>query len=294
MNRFITLVPILAMALAACAGPGLFASEPMGKQLDRVRKQLEDQCRADGTPPFGPNKPGQFETACLMFALKPWEIGDTPESAFAHSIKLPSPHDKPKNVYKVGMSSEEYFKELCEAEAGEWIFRRISGVTGIRQMRPPGSMLGYAPIVYYGQEPTANPIGTPRYLFDGPTNRRYNSLERRVWRRDSSDATPLYEYFDAATRNGRLTTTPTSNFAYVSRGLRRTHDREHALHGWEFILYQVEPFEVLGVQRIFSRFYMDRRVTDLRAPHVQSCSKSSRGPYDFLLFVLSPASKLEN
>ena len=147
------LLALFFCILAGCSGPVLFASEPMGKQLERALKEIEKECRERGAPPFGPGSRKYNDTSCLMFTLKPWEPGDTPESAFAHSIKLPPPHDKPKDVYKPGMSSEEYFNALCKDEAGEWVFRTVQGVRGIRQERPKLVFpLGYSGLVFFAVE----------------------------------------------------------------------------------------------------------------------------------------------
>src|SRR5215510_13873626 len=60
----------------------------------------------------------------------------TSEGKFAHSIKIPNPVPKDSG-YRSGMSSEEYFKHLCEKEAGEFIFKTVDNVDGFYFMRPP-------------------------------------------------------------------------------------------------------------------------------------------------------------
>ena len=77
------------LILVGCAGPGLFAGEPMGKQLNLALKEIENDCVARGAPPFGPGSGQYNDTSCLMFTLRPWEPGDSPEFAFA-SRSLPS------------------------------------------------------------------------------------------------------------------------------------------------------------------------------------------------------------
>lgn len=292
MKRLTALIPILAMALAACAGPGLFASEPMGKQLDRALKQIEEQCRASGAPPFGPNKPGQFETACLMFTLKPWEIGDTPESVLAHAIKLPAAHDKPRNVYKPGMSSGEYFKALCKEAAGEWVFRRVKNVDGIRQERPNRrQQVGEAQIVFWATEPVVEPIGVPSDIFDETTRAHWKYFERRLASAEANAKGGVYEYFDSTVRDGRVIAKAQSNFAFLSRGVRLPHDREHAIRGSEFIIFQVEPFEVLAFRRTLAHLFVDRPDGDPRSLGRAGCPGSYSGPFEFLRAVLTPVPK---
>ena len=288
MRRFYKLALASLLLLAGCAGSGLFAGEPSGKQLERALKQIEEQCRAAGAPPFGPNRPGHFETACLMFTLKSWEPGDTPESAFAHSIKLPPPHDKPKEVYKPGMSSEEYFNALCNAEAGEWILRTVEGVRGIRQERPNRlAHPGESGIVFYARERVLAPIYEPKEIFEERTRNVWQYIERRIRASDQKKKLGDYEYFDAANREGRIVATPSSNYAYMSRGIRRVFDRENAIDGMEFIVYQVDPFELVGIQRVFFRYYLTSRTKDPRMPEALGCPKAFNS-YEFLRDVLRP------
>ena len=278
------------LLLGGCAGSGLLAGEPMGRQLERALEEIKKDCIGRGAPPFGPGSTQYSDTSCLMFTLKPWEPGDTPESAFAHSIKLPPPHDKPKEVYKPGMSSEEYFNALCKEEAGEWVFRRVQNVKGIRQERPTQkSRGGEYRIAFFAREPQAVPIDVPGDIFDEKSRTHWEYFERQLASNDSRRKIGKYEYFDATARQGRLLTTPQSNFAYLSRGIRRPFDREHAIEGIEFVVYQVEPFEVLGLQRTISRFYIDRTTDDRRTPWAAGCPSGYRGPYEFLRNVLNPS-----
>ena len=251
----------IVFLVPACAGPGLQANEPMGKQLERALKQIEEQCRASGAPPFGPNKPGQFETACLMFTLKPWEPGDTPESAFAHSIRLPPPHDKPKDIYRAGMSSEQYFQALCKEDAGEWIFRRVEGVNGLRQERPKVRFsLGYVGIAYSTIEQAYYMDSDLQEYFVAPPVGRYTYLETRNWTTPSPNMQGGYtKYFrePGSTRiESKVTPQAEANHALIWRGVRRPHDRENAIDGYEIIIYQVRPFEVLAFRRGFGYPWM--------------------------------------
>ena len=274
---------------------GLLASEPMGKQLERALKKIEEQCRAAGAPPFGPNKPGTFETACLMFALKPWEPGDTPESAFAHSIKLPVPHDKPKNIYKQGMSSEDYFKALCKEEAGEWVFRRVEGIKGIRQERPKLMLpLGYSGIVFFASERAHYMDSDLQDYFVAPPIGRYNFLEISKWPKSSSTDRRQYLRFSRGSGTAKMEKTETSdavaNYAFVWRGVRRPFDRENAIDGYEIIIYQVIPFEVLAFRRGFGYRYTDGNTRDPRTPNGGGCTGGSMTPPKFIESVLIPQS----
>ena len=76
------------LLLGGCAGSGLLAGEPMGKQLERALEEIKKDCIARGAPPFGPGSSQYSDTSCLMFTLKPWEPGDTPELKGPGSINL--------------------------------------------------------------------------------------------------------------------------------------------------------------------------------------------------------------
>src|SRR4051812_12013478 len=99
---------------------------------------IDKQCHKDKLGPYEPipQKTGVRDSSCDILLLKPQDPLATPEGRFAHSIQLPAPYDKPKEVYKPGMTSGEYFKALCDAEAGDFIFKTVEGVKGVLQMRP--------------------------------------------------------------------------------------------------------------------------------------------------------------
>ena len=271
-NKFVSM---LIFTLAGCSAPGILASEPMGKQLERALKQIEEQCRASGAPPFGPNKPRTFETGCLMFTLKPWEIGDTPESAFAHSIKLPPPHDKPKDVYKPGMTSQEYFLALCKEEAGEWVFARIDEVRGIRQERSISRFpMGYASIVFYSKE-KAGFGSAPEKAFVKP----FGNYEFFELKQPANGSQPLpVSYIRFRSGVDRLSklpeeniTTPSAEFGYTWRGIRPRNDREHAIEGSELIVFKARPFMVLAYRREFTYYYLESNARILSAPNSAGC-----------------------
>ncbi len=286
--RFRRFALVLLLAAMGCAGPGLLASEPMGKQLERALEEIKKDCIDRGAPPFGADSGGTKDSSCLMFTLKPWEPGDTPESAFAHSIKLPPPHDKPKDVYKPGMSSEAYFKALCEAEAGEWVFRRVEGVKGIRQERPNRiASPGESSLVFWASEPVVATIFHPREVFEERLRHTWQFVERRISQSDPKKKAGEYEYFDRSLREGEVRATASSNYAFIGRGIRRPFDREHAISGDEFIVYQIEPYEVLGIQRSFVFYFPESRTRQSRLPGNYGCP-GALNSYEFLRDVLKP------
>ena len=66
----------------------------------------------------------------------PAEWVATPEGRFAHSLKIPDPVPKDSG-YRWWMSSKDYFKHLCDTEAGEFIYEKVENVEGFLFMRPP-------------------------------------------------------------------------------------------------------------------------------------------------------------
>jgi len=119
---------LLVLVLAGCVTAGGLLGETPG---ERFRKAIAEREHFCSTHQMAPG-----ETTCDILKLKAPDPLATPEGRFAHSIKLPPPHDEPKEVYRAGMTSEEYFKALCDAEAGEFIFKTVENVEGIFQMRP--------------------------------------------------------------------------------------------------------------------------------------------------------------
>ena len=309
MRRFHTYAATALIILAGCAGPGLFAGEPMGKQLERVLAEIKKDCIERRAPPFGENRPGRFETSCLMFTLKPWEPGDTPESAFAHSIKLPPPHDKPKDVYKSNMSSEEYFKALCETEAGEWVFRRVEGVKQIRFERPFRTFpSGYQSIVYYTGEPSElayrepedyfvkEPLGKYAYLayrvnvntLSQGSRLLYRVVERSALADTSSSATNSTSYQVSETSE------PRGEHGVVWRGIKRTAAfAEHAIEGHEVIVFEIASSRVLAFRRVFFQFFQESSGPrqDPRFAYARACQQKfpNIGPQAFIESVLIPS-----
>ena len=309
MKRFHAFTAAALIVLAGCAGPGLFAGEPMGKQLERALEEIKKDCIARGAPPFGADSGGTKDSSCLMFTLKPWEPGDTPESAFAHSIKLPPPHDKPKDVYKASMSSEEYFKALCEAEAGEWVFRRVEGVKEIRFERPfrnfPG---GYQSIVYYTSEPSELTYREPEDYFVKAPLGKYAYLAYRVNANNLSQGSRQpYRVVERSVFTGALdspvnptsyqvseTLEPRGKHGVVWRGTKRSAAfAEHAIEGHEVIVFEIASERVLAFRRVFFQFFQESTGPrqDPRFAYARACQQKfpNIGTQAFIESVLIPS-----
>ena len=130
----------LVLLLPACQTLDKAAAEltPYGVQLNERIAQWERACKDMKLGPYYDNNPANRNDASCDFLFlkdKHWDPEADQFSRYAHSIKLPPPHDKPQAIYREGMSSGEYLKELCAKEAGEWIFRTVSNVEGVLQAR---------------------------------------------------------------------------------------------------------------------------------------------------------------
>src|SRR3954465_15574530 len=117
---------------------GCASSRTPGEQFRNIMADIDKQCRKAKLGPYEPipRKTGARDSSCDILLLKPQDPLATPEGRFAHSIQLPAPYDKPKEVFKPGMKSADYFKALCEAEAGEFVLHTVENVDGIYEMRP--------------------------------------------------------------------------------------------------------------------------------------------------------------
>jgi hypothetical protein len=283
----LSLLSLTVLILIGCGTPGGLIGETPG---ERFRKAIATRERYCSTHKMAPG-----ETTCDILKLKAPDPLATPEGRFAHSIKLPSPHDKPSEVHRAGMTSEEYFKALCEAEAGEFIFKTVENVEGIFQMRPrqkaTDDMLQhlYAMEDPYGyftdgnpEEPAYRYVRKDRYQFF-ENNRLAFILSPSLWKyRDSTYvATPppnaklqrFYGY-DGNMRSMKkeFDATPKARYGYTWRGITRVNDLELGISGGELIVLDLQTQEVLGFQRNFARTgYIKNNATGVWWMTAQSC-----------------------
>src|SRR4051812_25428020 len=212
---------------------------------------IDKQCRKDKLGPYesSPQKTGVRDSSCDILLLKPQDPLATPEGRFAHSIQLPAPYDKPKEVYKPGMTSGEYFKALCDVEGGDFIVKTVEGVEGVLQMRPYqaepellGQFFAYEGIVGNGIAMSSNPEG---YLV-GDTRDYYDFFELPV--RSVSKNLAYQHWFpvvdgDESSKKSRssvdltkkmvIEQAPIAKYGYTQRGIKRTNDLEYGIRGAE-------------------------------------------------------------
>lgn len=234
---------ILVVTLeAACA----FAETP-GDLFRRQMAELKTYCDNRRL------RPG--ETTCQILSLKAADPSATPAGQLAHSIKLPP--TVPPRTYRFGVTSDRYFKELCQ-EAGEFIFATVKDVEGVMQLRPR-SMASHAMLQHlFAME---DPYGYRDWEADHPEGfyvkpNRYRFFERPLEsERRGGPVTRYYGYDgrDPQTMKKEIAATPQSRYGFTWRGISRPNDREMGIAGGEFIIVDIQTLEVLGVKRGFAR-----------------------------------------
>ena len=306
-------------AVAVCVS-GCASARTPGEQFRKVMADIDKECRKERRGPYEESQrgDGMHYTNCDILFLKPYDPLATPEGRFAHSIQLPPPFDKPKEVYKPGMSSSEYFKALCEAEAGEFIFRTITDVEGVYEMRPAEAAGDYELMHLYANEgPTGDQMGDyGRYIGQSlvqPNVGRYQFVETKRPNKKvpSSDSNPYFRYYrDSSANPGKTVSTRDakgnwkqvpnvlttksadalmSKYGYTWRGISRTNDRELGIAGGEVILIDIATNEVLGFRRIFRRTGIMGGRTNVWWLTAQNCSAELAEPSaHFLYKVLKP------
>lgn len=239
---------------------------------DRFRQRmaaLEAQCRRD--PPSDPRN-----TRCRPLQIKPEDWLATPEGRFAHSIRIPNPVPADSG-YRPGMTPVEYFEHLCKNEAGEFIFKTVENVEGIRLLRlrePADDYLFqdlYAMEDPYGhwqgdaEEPGFQFVGPSKYAYiETPLRKTKRNTAYKEFRHSSLYTAPepgqtLERYFGYDDRSGRslqleYDNTPRSRHAATWRGIKRQNDREMGIAGGELIVLDVDTNEVLAVRRGYALY----------------------------------------
>jgi hypothetical protein len=302
-NKFLQLTALCTLMAVMC---GCAHAETPGERFREIMANIDKECRERQLGPYEPEprKTGIRNSSCDILFLKPYDPLATPEGRFAHSIKLPPPHDKPQDVYKPGMTSEEYFKALCEAEAGEFIFKKVENVEGVLQMRPyqgEPDLLGQ----FFAYEGIA---GLSLAMYDRPQGfmvgdrRRYYSYFEVLVANSGSQSKyerwrPVVRKQDEkqaiASRNVTLINqkdvieAPSARYGYTQRSIPRPNDREHGIRGAELIIIDIKRNEVLAFRRVFRRYFFDPNYLTQRQVFGQGCPTGQNG-FEFIQNVLKP------
>ena len=214
----------------------------------------------------------------------PAEWVATPEGRFAHSLKIPDPVPK-DGGYRWWMSSKDYFKHLCDTEAGEFIYDKVENVEGFLFMRPPGwpsdsSLMDARALEAPGFELTfqlmRDDIQSRSTLFVS-SSRPFKFVEEPDPAAQKGSTSFLH-----ASGNSKglqldqvtVLAQPQAQFAITWRGIRRKADRENYVAGYELIVLRRDHQQVVAILRNFQRSaHAGGRVSWLNASY---CPKSQQ------------------
>jgi hypothetical protein len=322
---------IAALMLAGCVGLPLDIGTP-GERFRAGMRTLEREC-AKASP-----RELEGDNSCDNLKLRPrdWEHTTfvnvdgqplpvpqewvaTPEGLFAHAIRLPEPLPVDSG-YRINLSSEQYFQQLCAKEAGQFVYRVVENVDGIYQARPRDRVENYPFTHLYAIEdpaaiymdyamfgkPWSGWIGPKAYHYletpmTGPAYRADRSTHFDAsMRKPAPPNAKVSRYLEAGGNDDKFirrefSFAPRARYGYVWRGIRREMDRELGIAGGELIALDFSNNEVLGVFRYYKRASLAKGVLDV-AWH-QGCPQLLRGEslprfhmsgFEFLSAVLRP------
>jgi hypothetical protein len=248
------LTAAIALVASAVLGVGYwYVSRPNtpGERFDAYIERMTAFCKT--------YRPSPGDVTCDFLKLKPYDPVATPEGRFAHSIIIPNPVPADSG-YRRGMTSKEYFEHLCRTEAGNFVFKTVSDVDGITQLRKREEATDrelshlYAMEDPYGYtdaeaiRPHSIFVKKNRYSYFDFLKDQYSTDELVHFDRYSLKEDAPRREFTVETRLGKA-----SRYAYTWRGIQRPHDREMGIAGGELIVLDLETGDVLGVRRGFIR-----------------------------------------
>ncbi len=200
----------------------------------------------------------------------------TPEGKFAHELVIPNPVPADSG-YKSGMSAGEYYRHLCDTEAGDFIFKTVDNVEGVYFARPPKSpsdqdLMDRWKLEHPRFESTFQLRERPEeraVRFIDPPLATYQFYEepnldpkasQPYWRLSGYKSSNDFRY-DENGKWGRIPATPwkqepisqlKARYGLTWRGIHRPHDRDNGIAGGEIIAYDIQTNEVLAVFRNYA------------------------------------------
>ena len=280
--------PLAPAAPAAGTAPG----ERFRAVLAERKSWCESQSRTPG--PEG-------DRVCALLKLKAADPLLTRQGRLAHSIRLPAPLDAPKKIHRPGMRAEDYFRALCDSEAGEFIFSTVADVPGVLKMRPrhqPATNVNFHlhavedPYGYLDREHAEIFVGPGQYRFleqphtEGLRGSAGTQSYERVARLEGFDGRDPY------TMKSERDTARRSRYGFIWRGISRPEDRELGIGGGELIIQDLQTDSVLAVKRGFARTEVDS-AHGVHWPSAENCPGDKRHVYrtrDFVNKILKPES----
>lgn len=309
-TRSLIVLCALMAVLSGCAH-----AETFGEHARKVMADVDKDCRKRQLGPYEPEprKTGIRNSSCDILFLKPYDPLANEDGRFAHSIKLPD-EGKRKEVYRPGMTDDEYFNALCREEAGEFIFNTVEKVEGVLQMRPQESFSdSYMDIVFYTKEMRLDNYETAYWknFVSPPNTNTYKYFEIKLAPEEAKKSRHQYltysinqNRFSAEKQKGgeklapidlpvsvisTFVDHPKSRYGFLSRGVRRLNDVEHGIQGTELIVIDLRTNDVIGYERVYRQFYFDPNFLDERTVWPRACGAKSRWINDLILTMLKPA-----
>ncbi len=284
------LLAMLSLPITGCA-------TTVGQQFRDIMAEIDAQCKKDKMGPYLDEKDPdslrkKYVTDCDILKIKPADPLAMEEGRFAYSIKLPAPHGTPKVKYQSGMSAESYFKELCEKEEGDFVFRTVDGVEGIKIMRPQPQI---------GSIPLWEEYGwlSPGY-FVAPINGIYEYVDAIELVPGTKTVTQLVHYYVDPKLPYKVPPFGLGHYTVKESNARYGYtfrkspleNRELGIVGDEIIIQDLKTNEVLAFRRRFSRlkFLQPHSVLPMQSTPCRLLpSKDSND--NFTATVLKPVAK---
>lgn len=268
---------VVALSLDACAASNV------DHRFREGMSQIDAYCQKHKIGPYLDPKDPQYrektnQTDCDILKLPMWtELVQTegqpepvpaqwlatPEGKFAHSIKIPNPVPKDSG-YKSGMSGEQYFKHLCEKEAGEFIYKTADNIDGFYFMRPPKRPTDYELQHLYALEAPeiertfqlrkALPAERGKIFINPPWSVYSYIEEPRMNSGEKNSYVRVFGYRqNVSSMLAESTNELKSRYGLTWRGLKRPNDRELGISGGEWIVIDLKTNDVLAVIRNYGR-----------------------------------------
>lgn len=304
----VLLLGVSCLFLSSC-------TKTVGEEFREIVADIDAQCKRDRMGPYLDKNDPEYknkkaQTTCDILSIKPADPLATEEGRFAYSIKLPEPHNKSNVQYNKGMSAENYFKELCEKDAGEWIFRTVEGVEGVFQGRQDIPSYQDRRLVYWLFEYHEMTSSNMEDYLVQPSLGRYNYMERP--RNSNETGKPYVRFFHGAEvlghskidtwKHGRVpyivnkeqTDTLNSRYSYTWRQIINNDMLENGISGGETIIYDRTTGEILAFRRFFGRMWPRGDSKYTRMSNGDLCMPSFTGRVrEFTQKVLVPINPAE-
>jgi hypothetical protein len=304
---------VLTLILLGLSSPQIFAEtkpakkkavheDTVAQRFEKTMAEIKAECDMRKAP----------SSVCSLLYLQPYNPLATNEGKYAQSINFPELQSVGE-LYRPGMSSEEYFNTLCQYEAGEFITKPVENVLGVFQIRPREVVdLNVMQHLYAMEDPYGYQLWEatrPQDYFVQPPAGRYQFFEvqGKQYRkeREVKDAKDTKNAkFITAVVDGKSVRVPylvsekpiegkyESQYGYIWRAIRRHKDRELGIAGSELIIIDLNQNKLVAFRRGFVRGVVPGTLTGIAWDQGARCPQApSYETYtlDFIYRVLRPA-----